>query len=122
MDFKISKEYVSLFIFSFFLLSFFSIFFFFFTIIMYIFVLIKLYFTKISIKNEFLFYEDGIFFKFKKEINIKKINNIAINQNFIQKTMNVGDIKIISGNDFDFSITNLGNFSEFVSIIKDQVK
>lgn len=122
MKFKLSLQYFGIIPAILFVLgvALFSIYFVVFSLMMMVFLFIKNYFISITVLDDRIEYETGIFRRWKKEIYFSKINNLDFSQNAIQKVLDVGSVVIHTGNSHPLALESVENVSELLKIINQK--
>lgn len=69
------------------------------------------------VTNERVYIESGILAKMKKDVSLKKINEVNVVQSFIQRILGSGSILIMTGNDKPVIIADLDNSDDFKDTI-----
>jgi uncharacterized membrane protein YdbT with pleckstrin-like domain len=66
-----------------------------------------------SMNSESVFIENGVLSKLKKEIPLRKINDIEFSQNIFQRFFGVGNILLMTGNDKPICLQYIPAVDEF---------
>lgn len=69
------------------------------------------------VTNERIFIKTGIAFSHEKDIPIAKVNDVQLNQGFLQQIFGAGDVIIQVGNDSATTIKDVENAKEFKEAI-----
>lgn len=77
---------------------------------------------KYIVTNQRLYIQTGVLARNENEIPLKKINNVVLNQTFIQRLYNSGDVHIQAGNDNPTVIRNIENPRPFKDAISNGIE
>ncbi len=77
--------------------------------------------TEYVITDQRVYVERGILNKSKLDIPLPKVNDLELTQGLLQRIMNTGNVRILTGNDQATVLSNLDNPEEFRSAISEQI-
>ena len=80
------------------------------------------YFKVVEVKNNLLYYKEGVLFQETREIKYSKINEIKLSQNVIQKFFGAGELVILTGNDTHTRLPCLAQISQFKQEIEKKME
>jgi len=89
--------------------------------------LVYVYFSwknyEVSLIDNTLVLEYGVFSNHKEQINIDKIQKMRSSRNLVQKIFkNLGNISIETGNDLTIELENLNNYQELEAKLEELIK
>lgn len=74
------------------------------------------------VTSERIYVEEGIIAKARKDISLKKVNDVTTSQSIIQRLLGAGNILIMTGNDNALVLKDIDNSERLRSIISELIE